>query len=102
MSGRRKPSTPQAFIPPPESKAERNRDWETRQRKIEGKVTITYRRIPEGIRTTIREVAQTHHVSADDIARLVLEYGVAALERGEIEIEPRLIDGKLRIFAENE
>ena len=102
MSGRRTPSTPQAFIPPPESKAERNREWEARQRKIEGKVTITYRRIPEGIRRAIREVAQGHHVSADDIARLVLEYGVAALERGEIEIEPRLIDGKLRIFAENE
>ena len=40
MNGRRKPSTPQAFIPGPESKAERNRDWEAAQRQMEGKVMV--------------------------------------------------------------
>jgi hypothetical protein len=102
MSGRRKPSTPQAFIPGPESKAERNREWEAAQRKLPGKVTVTYRRIPETIREAIKAAAQEHYVSADEIARLVFEHGVAALERGEIKIKPRLIDGKLRIFSENE
>jgi len=102
MSNRRKPSTPQAFIPGPESKAERNRDWEAAQRQLEGKVMVAYRRIPKRIRETIKATAGQYHVSADDIARLVLEYGVAALEHGEIEIKPRLINGKLRIFAENE
>ncbi|MBN1484921.1 MAG: hypothetical protein JXA37_09380 [Chloroflexia bacterium] len=69
----------------PESKPQRDRSWEARQRREKG--VATYRGIPHDLQEEIKKVAQELHVTIGETARYFLEYALAAYRRGELEPE---------------
>jgi hypothetical protein len=102
---RRKPSQPGAFIPPPESKAKRDRGWEKQRAGSEetGLCMVAFRYIPVEIRERINELAREYRITRrDEIARLWLQLAFDMDQRGEIEYpEPEVgPSGKLTFFPE--
>lgn len=93
---RRGISAPGAMVPPPEGRAKRDRGWEAAERK---RGQVTYRGVPAEVREAILEIAQGQYVPADDVARLLLEYALAAYRRGEVRVERFLEDGRFRLFS---
>ena len=89
-----------AMLPPPPSKAKRNREWERAQRAGEF-VQITYRRIPRAVRDQITETAKAQRVTTDEVARAFLEYALRAYQAGDLELSPSLRTGRFTLFPEN-
>jgi predicted DNA-binding protein len=93
-------SEPAAMLPPPPSAAKRARAWETEQRKKVG--VVTYRGVPAELQQRINELAQRNYVPAGEVARLLLEHALEALEAGKIAVNPVLEKGRLTLFPEND
>ena len=104
MSDRRKPNLlgglpgPEPALDIPGPRRSRDRGWEERQRQ---RGVVTYRGVPNELRDAVNEIAQEQHVSASDVARLLLEAGLAVYQRGEIPLDPVLVRGKLCLFPED-
>jgi hypothetical protein len=73
---------------------QRDRSWE---RQAENRPML-FRRIPPGLRDAIKEIAYTLQVRVDDVARAFLEFGLLCYQKGEIQIQPILIEGRLTLF----
>jgi hypothetical protein len=91
---------PLTHIPPPPSAAKRNRDWE-RAQQGDGRVSVTFRRIPVCLRDRINAIAGELYVNRDEVARAILEAGMQAYEGGGLALEPKLIRGRFYLFGEN-
>lgn len=104
MTERRKISTPSTLpisLVGSGKPTSRSREWDRRARHTQGFCVVTYRFIPLELRDTIRQIAEDHAVTVDDIARLLLEYALGAYENDEISINPTLQKGRLSIFPRN-
>jgi hypothetical protein len=75
-------------------KKERDRSWE----KQDGNRTILFRRVPPGLRDAVKKIAESLQVRADDGARAFLEFGLTCYQKGEIQIQPVLSEGRLSLF----
>lgn len=80
-------------VPPPPSKAQRNRDWEKNQTKA------TYR-IPVDLRNRVTKLSKDLGVSTGDLARALLEFGLESYERGDLVLRPELRPGRFTLFPE--
>lgn len=78
------------------SKAKRDRSWE---QQFRGK-TVTFRDIPPRLRQRLNCVAAELGVTASEVGRAFLEYGLGAYERGELELRPEQAVGKLTLYLE--
>lgn len=78
------------------SKAERNRSWERDQAKEVG--IATYRGIPRKLNARLVAVARELGVPVGQVARLFLEFGLEAYERGDLVPAPVLVAGKYGLF----
>lgn len=67
-------------------KKKRDRTWEREQRTDTELCQVAYRGIPRSVRDRIKGIAQTHQVTADKIARLLLEYALEQYSAGRVEI----------------
>ena len=92
---------PDSYIPPPPSKSARDRSWERAQQGKPGVTAVTFRRIPLGVRDEINRIAQGIFVNRDEVARAILEAGLAAYLAGDVTLDPELIRGRFYLFAEN-
>lgn len=82
------PSAPVAgmmmdFLRPPK-KRNRTRGWEKRQAAR----LVKYRGVPKELSQRVKAVAKSINVSADDVARAFLEYGLATYRSGQLRLEP--------------
>jgi hypothetical protein len=66
------------------SKAKRDRSWEAEQRERLGQVS--YRGIPAELNDRISALAEQLDVIKGEVARALLEHGLAAYDRGELEL----------------
>ena len=80
------PHVPDLFHRRPKSKTGRDRTWEFEQRSDKYYCTVTYRRIPRSLRAAIKDIAQSHQVSAEAIGRLFLEEGLRRYQEGKVEL----------------
>ena len=96
---------PQAAPPPPAAvpvveqlrvveKKQRDRSWE----KQEDNRPMLFRRVPPGLRDAVREIADDLQVRVDDVARAFLEFGLACYQKGDLQIQPVLSEGRLTLF----
>jgi len=83
------PHVPDLFHERPRSKTGRNRNWEFKQRTDARYCTVTYRGIPRVLRDKIKEHARANQVSAEALARLLIEEGLRRYEAGHVEL-PRI------------
>ena len=82
---------------PPARKPSRSRAWDNAHRKTGRLVSVNYRFIPVELRERIKAIAKEHNVPAEDIARLFLEWGARAYDRGEISFETYLVENRYGI-----
>ena len=89
MAERQKPFSqaeePADAIPTP--KAKRRRRWEREQRNDPDTMQVTYRGIPRALSAELKALAEAERVTVSELARLFLEYGLAAHQAGELVIE---------------
>jgi len=78
------------------STAQRDRDWEKKQRK-NGDVA-TYRGIPKHLQHEIVRIADKHHVPVGEVARAFLEYALVGYEQGTLTFTPQFGPGKLTLY----
>ena len=74
----------------------RNRDWE-RDRRANA---VSYRGIPPEVQTGIKEIATQLDVSAEEVARAFLEFGLMAFHNREIAIQPHPKGRLMTLFPE--
>jgi len=74
------------------SNAKRNRDWERQN------PPTCYRGIPAKLHAEIVEIANDLAVPPGDVARKLMEYGLAAYRAGNISFQP-IIVGKRRLYV---
>lgn len=67
-------------IEPPKAKG-RKREWEKENRPKH------YRGVPKEVRQQVKEIAEDLSVTADEVARAFLEYGLQCLENGTLRLE---------------
>ena len=91
---RRDISKPSANIPPPESASGRNRDWD----RAHNFLVVTYRGIPAELHRQIKEIADKKGVPVGEVARRLLEYGLAAYLVGDLKLPAAPRRGKLTLF----
>lgn len=70
---------------------ERKREWE------KANPSRCYRGVPAEIREQIKEVAEELGVTADEVARALLEYGLLCIQRGTLVIEPAASQRRVRM-----
>ena len=63
----------------------RDREWEAKQR--DGGIVVTYRGIPRGAKDAIKAIADDMGVRVGDVARALLEHGIADYEAGTLNLE---------------
>ena len=63
----------------------RDRKWEAQQR--DGGIVVTYRGIPRGVKDAIKAIADDRGVRVGDVARALLEHGIADYEAGTLRLE---------------
>lgn len=85
---------PAAYIPPAASRAKRNREWEERTNPT----VVSYRGIPASVQIQVRTLAQELGVPVGEMARALLEHGLAAYQAGQLPLEPRARSGKFTLF----
>jgi len=90
---------PSAKIPPAESKAKRNRDFEKENRTGEYR-QVSFRHIPLELRDDFTALALNYHVSVDDLGRFALEYFLESVRKGAVEITPEFSRGKRSLYPE--
>ena len=76
------------------SQAKRNRDWERKHNDYKA----TYRGIPPELHEEIKRLARKLNVPLGDVARAFLEYGLAAYEAGDLDLDPQLRIGKMTLY----
>lgn len=74
----------------------RNREWERSRRAN----AVSYRGIPQEVQTGIKEIAASLDVSAEEVARAFLEFGLMAFRNGEIQIQPHPKGRLMTLFPE--
>jgi hypothetical protein len=72
----------------------RNRAWESQEQNR----PMLFRRVPPALGDAIKQTADTLQVRVDDVARAFLEYGLFCYQKGEIQIQPVLSEGRLTLF----
>jgi len=77
------------------STARRNRDWERQN------PPTCYRGIPAELHAAIVEIANDLAVPPGDVARKLMEYGLAAYRAGSISFQPVIV-GKRRLYVPEE
>ncbi len=87
---------PAAHIPPAPSKARRNREWE----KTHKTAVVTSRNVPPELQAEVKAVATELGVAVGDVARALLQHGLAEYRAGRLRLEPKLRTGKLSLFPE--
>lgn len=87
---------PAAYIPPPASKAKRDRSWE----REHNQGAVTYRGIPAELRQAIKATAEELGVPVDQVARVFLEYGLAGYRSGQLALRPQLRKARYTLFSE--
>lgn len=80
------------------SRPKHDRGWEAKQRKERG--FVSYRGVPRDLQEQLKEVAKKLHVPVGDLARRFLEYGLAAYERGDLELRPVEIVKKATLYPD--
>ena len=95
MGNRRAPSTPEGYIPAPESKTGRNRTWDRQHNYM----VVTYRGIPKALHQEIAKIADHKGVSVGEVARAFLEYALDAFQEGSLQLNPRARSGKFTLFS---
>ncbi len=84
---------PAAHIPPPRSKAKRNREWE------KAHAVVAYRGIPEELQAEIKRIAEKElGVPLGEVARAFLEHGLAAYRAGDLRLAAKPVTGRLTLF----
>ncbi len=83
---------PAAHIPPPRSKAKRNREWERAH------TVAAYRGIPDELQAEIKRLAEELGVPVGEVARAFLEYGLAAYHAGSLRLAALPATGRLTLF----
>jgi hypothetical protein len=79
-------------------KKQRDRSWE----KQENNRPMLFRRVPPGLRDAIKEIADSLQVRVDDVARAFLEFGLLAYQKGNIQIQPVLSEGRLTLYPKSD
>ncbi len=82
---------PAAYIPPPASKAKRRRGWEREH-------PATSYRIPLELREAVKKVATQLGVPTDEVARALLEHGLAAYQAGQLRLHAAPTEGRFSLF----
>ncbi len=77
------------------SRAQRNREWERQN------PPTCYRGIPAELHAAIVEIAGDLAVPPGDVARKLMEYGLAAYRAGNINFQPVIV-GKRRLYVPEE
>lgn len=77
------------------SQAKRNREWE-QANKVTG-----FRGLPLALLSELKAVAADLGVTISELARALLEYGLAALRRGDLVLQPQLKTGRMTLYPEN-
>lgn len=78
------------------STAQRDRDWEKKQRK-NGDV-VTYRGVPKHLQHEIACIAAKHHVPVGEVARAFLEHALVAYEQDQLALNAHFGPGKLTLY----
>jgi len=61
----------------------------------------SYRGIPKELHNRVKKVAKQHKVPPGEVMRRFAEYGLQALEEGELSIEPIPVEDKFTIYPDN-
>jgi hypothetical protein len=78
----------------------RSRDWEEKQRQHPEKCVLTFRHMPRSIKDQINAIADSKHVTRDEVARKLFEFALDGYQKGRLPLESVLRDGKLTLFPE--
>jgi hypothetical protein len=81
-------------------KSKRDRSWEKEKRQA-GEVA-TYRGVPPALQEEIRGIADNLQVPIGEVARALLEQGLADYKAGNLHLERRLRTGKYTLFPGKE
>ena len=90
----RQPLNHVSLVPPPPSKAKRNRAWENQN------PTVSYR-LPLVLRDQITSLAKAELITSSELVRYLLEYSLSQVNAGNLPLEPQLQTGKFTLFPEN-
>lgn len=96
---RQQATIPTAKIPPPASKARRNRDFEKASRTGEFR-QVSFRHIPLELRDDFTALALNYRVTVDELGRFALEYFLESVRKGAVEISPDFSRGKQSLYPE--
>lgn len=97
MGNRREPSTPEAHIPPPESRPGRDRTWDRKHNFM----VVSYRGIPKQIHQAITKIAAEKEVPVGEVARALLEHALRAYQEGRLDLNPAPRSGKFTLFSDD-
>ena len=84
------------MMPIAEEREKRNRQWE----KARQANTVSYRGIPEEVRTAIKTIAGDLEVNAEEVARAFLEFGLYCFKNQEIAIQPHPKGRNMTLFPD--
>ena len=68
------------------SRAKRNRQWDRAQRADGETCQVSYRGIPRGVNARLVEIAERSGTSTSQVARIMLERGLAAYDARDFAI----------------
>jgi hypothetical protein len=96
MGVRRGLVKPESMIPPPPSKAKRNRHWDAEHKNI-----TAYRGIDPDVANQVRDLAERLDVPIGEVAQALLAHALEEYQSGRLELHPALKTGKFTLFHGN-
>jgi len=82
------------MMPMAKERPKRNRQWEKAQMANQ----VSYRGIPEEVRSAIKTIAENLDVNQEDVARAFLEFGLYCFHNKEIEIQGHIKGRHMTLF----
>ena len=85
-----------SVMPVAARRKKRNRGWEKKQN------VVRYRGVTSELREAVKEVAQNYEVPSDEVARAFLEYGLSLHHQGQIDLTPKLSNGRMSLYPSDQ
>lgn len=70
-------------------RGKRDRTWEKEQRAAPDVCQVSYRGMPRRVKDKIKSIAKVEQVTADQVARRLLEYALEQYDAGTVTIETK-------------
>ena len=87
---------PSALLPPPPTRAKRNRAWE----KKHNVDLVHYRGVPRNVQEEVIAIASDLGVTVGEVARAMLEHGITSYKAGKMLLHPEVTTGKVTLFPQ--